>query len=125
MIVMNEINLRDIVKPLNLQVICCEEFLDQEIKGGYAGDLLSDVMAHAQKGDIWVTRQVHPNIVAVAAIRMIPCIIIVNNFKPEEETVKKAISKKMPIMSSDLTAFELVGRLYKMGIHRAGSTPGL
>lgn len=112
-----KIKLTDIVKSFNLQVECGEEFLDKEVLGGYVSDLLSDVMAYAKKGDIWITRQVHPNIVAVAIIRMMPGIIIVNNFKPEEETVKKAITKKMPIMTSDLPAFELVGRLYQMGIH--------
>jgi serine kinase of HPr protein (carbohydrate metabolism regulator) len=112
-----KIKLSDIVKSLNLRVECGQEFLDREVLGGYVSDLLSDVMAYAKKGDIWITRQVHPNIVAVAVIRMMPGIIIVNNFKPEEETVKKAIAKKMPIMTSDLPAFELVGRLYQMGIH--------
>lgn len=112
-----KIKLTDIVKSFNLQVECGEEFLDTEVLGGYVSDLLSDVMAYAKKGDIWITRQVHPNIVAVAVIRMMPGIIIVNNFKPEEETVKKAIAKKMPIMTCDLPAFELVGRLYQMGIH--------
>ena len=112
-----KIKLSDIVKSFNLQVECGEEFLDREVLGGYVSDLLSDVMAFAKKGDIWITRQVHPNIVAVAVIRMMPAIIIVNNFKPEEETVKKAITKKMPVMTSDLPAFELVGRLYQMGIH--------
>ncbi|MGD2090395.1 MAG: serine kinase [Candidatus Aminicenantes bacterium] len=112
-----KIKLTDIVKSFNLRVECGEEFLDREVLGGYVSDLLSDVMAYAKKGDIWITRQVHPNIVAVAVIRMMPGIIIVNNFKPEEETVKKAITKKMPIMTCDLPAFELVGRLYQLGIH--------
>jgi serine kinase of HPr protein (carbohydrate metabolism regulator) len=112
-----KIKLTDIVKSFNLQVECGEEFLDTEVLGGYVSDLLSDVMAYAKKGDIWVTRQVHPNIVAVAVIRMMPAVIIVNNFKPEEETVKKAITKKIPLMTSDLPAFELVGRLYESGIH--------
>jgi serine kinase of HPr protein (carbohydrate metabolism regulator) len=112
-----EIKLHDIVKSFNLQVECGEEFLDREILGGYVSDLLSDVMAYAKKGDIWVTRQVHPNIIAVAVIRMLPAIILINNFKPEEETVKKAITKKLPILTSNLPAFELVGKLYEFGIH--------
>ena len=112
-----EIKLHDIVISFNLQVECGEEFLDREVLGGYVSDLLSDVMAHAKKGDVWVTRQVHPNIVAVAVIRMMPGIIIVNNFKPEEETLKKAITKELPIMTSKLPAFELVGKLYEFGIH--------
>ncbi len=29
--------------------------------GGYVSDLLSDVMAHAQDGDVWITMQRHVN----------------------------------------------------------------
>lgn len=112
-----KLSLMDIKTSFNLQAACGEEFLDREVLGGYVSDLLSDVMAYAKKGDVWVTRQVHPNIVAVAVIRMMPAIIIVNNFKPEEETVKKAITKKLPILTTELPAFELVGRLYELGIH--------
>lgn len=112
-----KVSLLDIKTSFNLQVECGEELLDREVLGGYVSDLLSDVMANAKKGDIWVTRQVHPNIVAVAVIRMLPAIIIINNFKPEEETVKKAITKKLPILTSKLPAFELVGKLYEFGIH--------
>jgi hypothetical protein len=98
-------------------VECGEAFLDREVCGGYAGDLLSDVMANARKGDIWVTRQAHPNIVAVAVLRMVAAVIIVNNRKPEEETVNKAVKEKLPLLTTELPAFEVVGRLYRLGIH--------
>ena len=48
-----QIKLLNIVKSFNLQVVCGEDFLDREINGGYASDLLSDVMANTKKGDIW------------------------------------------------------------------------
>lgn len=111
-----KIKLQDIVKAFNLKVVCAEEFLDREVLGGYVSDLLSDVMGHAKKGDVWVTRQAHPNIVAVAVIRMLPGIIIINDLQPEEETLEKAKIKNLPIMTSELPAFELVGRLYEFGI---------
>jgi len=110
------IKLLEIVKSFDLQVVCGEEFLDREVSGGYASDLLSDVMTNTKKGDIWVTRQAHPNIVAVAVLRMLSGVIIVNNRKPEEETIKKAAKEKLVIMTSELPAFELVGRLYQFGI---------
>lgn len=111
-----KITLRDIIESFNLRVVCGEKLLDREIMGGYISDLLSDVMANAKKGDIWVTRQAHPNIVAVAVIRKLPAVILINNLEPEEETVKKAIIKELPIITSELPAFELVGRLYESGI---------
>lgn len=108
--------LAEIVKSLNLQVVCGEEHLDKEVCGGYSSDLLSDVMANSKKGDIWITLQVHPNVVAVAMLKEIAGIVMINGRKPEDETIKKAESEGLPMMISDLPAFELVGELYKMGI---------
>lgn len=113
---MKKIKLLDIVKNFNLKVVCGEEFLDREIAVGYVSDLLSDVMNHARKNDIWLTRQIHPNIVAVATLRMLTGVIIINNRQPDDETVKKAAKEKLPILVSDLPAFELAGRLYRFGI---------
>jgi predicted transcriptional regulator len=108
--------LSNIVNALNIKVECGENLLENEVEGGYVSDLLSDVMAHSKKGDIWITLQGHPNIVAVAKLKELAGIIIVNKRNPEEETIKKAKDEKIPIMTSNLTAFELVGKLYELGI---------
>lgn len=106
----------EIIKSLNLRVVCGDNLLDREVSGGYASDLLSDVMANSRKGDIWITLQVHPNIVAVAMLKEITGIIMVNGRKPEEETVMKARQEKLPIMTTDMPAFEVAGKLYDLGI---------
>ncbi|KPK64280.1 serine kinase [candidate division WOR_3 bacterium SM23_42] len=108
--------LTEIVKSLNLQVACGEQQLDKEVCGGYSSDLLSDVMANSKKGDVWITLQVHPNVVAVAMLKEIAGIVMINGRMPEKETIEKAESEGLPIMTSDSPAFELVGRLYEMGI---------
>ena len=59
-------NIETIVEKLNLKVRSTSDRLNNDFKGGYTGDLLSDVMANSHEGDIWITRQVHQNIVAVA-----------------------------------------------------------
>lgn len=112
----SKIKLSDIVKSYDLKVECSKNSLDREIKGGYASDLLSDVMAHSKKGDIWITLQGHPNIVAVAMLKELTGIIIVNGRKPEQETIKKAEAEGLPIMISELSTFELVGKLYESGV---------
>jgi len=108
--------LNEIVKKLNLNVRTASDKLDIEVTGGYASDLLSDVMANAGQGNIWVTLQTHQNVVAVAVLRDLSGIIIVNGRNPDEETLKKAEQEKIPIMVSELPTFELVGRLYKIGV---------
>ena len=108
--------IRDIVKIFGLKVRSGEKFLEREVTGGYAGDLLSDVLANSKKGIIWVTLQIHQNIIAVASSKELSGIIIVNGRKPEEETLKKAKEEKMPVMISNLLTYEVAGRLYEIGI---------
>ncbi|MEW6607970.1 MAG: serine kinase [bacterium] len=108
--------LKEIVEKLNLEVKSAPEMLDKEVTGGYVSDLLSDVMANAREGNIWVTLQIHQNIVAVASLKEIRGIILVNNRQPDEDTLQKAIHEKIPILVSKLSTFELVGKLYQLPI---------
>lgn len=100
--------------PLTLQTPASN--LNVEVTGGYISDLLSDVMAHAKKGDIWVTLQIHQNTVAVATLKELAGIIVIGGKKPAPETIKKAEEEGIPILTSDLTAFELICELCKLGI---------
>ncbi|MGA3208223.1 MAG: serine kinase [Syntrophales bacterium] len=107
-------DLESIVKALNLQVRSGEDKLNAEIRGGYSGDLLSDVMANSKEGDVWITRQVHQNIVAVATLKEHAGIILVHGSEPAKDTLEKAVKGGVPIMVSDLPGFELTGRLYAL-----------
>jgi len=86
------------------------------VTGGYASDLLSDVIGNSREGDIWITLQVHVNVVAVASMKELSGIILVNGREPDEDTVEKSETEGIPIMVSGLPAFELVGRLYALGL---------
>ncbi len=109
-------NLKEIVTALGLEVRSGSGLLDKEVKGGYASDLLSDVMAHTKPGDLWITLQVHLNIVAVATLNDLAGIILVNGREPEEATIRKATEEGVVLMISPLSTFELAGRLYQLGI---------
>ncbi len=107
-------DLESIVKALDLRISFGEDKLKAEITGGYTGDLLSDVLGNSNAGDIWITRQVHHNIVAVASLKEHAGIILVQGCQPAQETLDKAIKEGIPILISDLSAFELTGRIYNL-----------
>lgn len=113
-------NLENLVRNLKLSVMSVPGRLDREVKGGYASDLLSDVMAHSREGDIWVTIQGHPNIVAIATLRDLSGIILANGRQPDAETVERAEEEGVPILCTPMSTFEVVGRLYSLGIHGQG-----
>lgn len=108
--------LSDIVDDLGFKVISGAESLDREITRGYASDLMSDVIANAEADDIWVTMQVHMNVVAIASMKDIGAVVLTHDRNPLPETLQKAESEGVVLLGSSLTAFEVVGRLYQLGI---------
>ena len=109
------INLKDIVQKLDLEVISGN--IDKEVSTGYSSDLLSDVIANAQKDNIWITLQTHLNIVAVANLQELAGIILVNGRQPDKVTLKKAQEENITLLLTKLPTFEIVGKLYELGIH--------
>lgn len=108
--------LKEIVGKLDLRVKTKSGGLDKEVTGGYVSDLLSDVIAKSQNGNLWITLQVHPNIVAVASLKDLAGIIIIGGKEPTEDTLAKAESENVNVLTSSLPAFEVVGQLYQAGI---------
>jgi len=106
--------LEEIVKKLNLNVLTATEKLDTEVSGGYTSDLLSDVIANSNERNLWITLQTHQNIIAVAKLKELSGIIIINNRQPAEETLKKAKEENIPLLTSSETAFEISGKLYQL-----------
>ena len=106
----------EMAQRAELEVKAGANHLDVEVTGGYAGDLISTVMANAKEGNVWVTWHAHPNIVAAALVVKLAAIVLFDGRQPEEETVHKAEQEGVPILVSKLLAFEIIGKLYGMGI---------
>lgn len=113
---MPKVKLDELAQRAGLEVITAQDHLDVEVTGGHAGDLLSNVMGSAREGDVWVTWHVHPNIVAVALVAKLAAIVLVSGRKPEADTMQKAQEEGLPILTSRLPAFEIIGRLHGMGV---------
>jgi predicted transcriptional regulator len=112
-------NLAEIAERLDLKVYSGQGRLERTVGPGYTGDLLSDVIAHAQKDAVWITIQVHPNIVAVAVLKDLAAILLANGREPAPETAARAEKENIPVLGTSLSAFEVAGRLSEMGIRGA------
>lgn len=108
--------LNEIIEALHLEVLTGRPESDREVTRGYASDLMSDVIAHAEAGAIWVTLQVHVNVVAVAAMKEIAAVVVTQGRVPDEPTLTKAAEEGVIILSSHEPTFEVIGRLYDLGI---------
>jgi predicted transcriptional regulator len=107
---------QDIVSALSVQVVAGADHLNNQVSGGYASDLLSCVMAGAKAGDIWVTLQSHPNVVAVADLLNLAAVVITEGTQPNAETVSRADEKGIPVLLAQQNTFDTVGSLIALGI---------
>lgn len=106
--------LTEVIDALSLEVLTPNVPLDREVVGGYCGDLLSDVLATARAGEIWITIQRHINTVAVAKVTGIAAIIVCKGMRPNDDVLAKAETDGVPLLSTRERAFEVAGRVYRL-----------
>ena len=101
----------ELTEKLNLKLLTKKEYDDREINGCYIGDLLSWVMGRAQADNVWITIMNNINIVAVASLADVACILLCENVQADENIIDKANSQDIIILSSELTAYEIAEKL--------------
>lgn len=105
---------REVVEKLNLRVLSGANGLDREISGGYASDLLSDVMGNCEAGRIWITLQTHKNVMAIASLKDLAAVVLVKGLTPEPDMAAQSDEEAIPVLGTPAPAFELAGKLYEL-----------
>lgn len=100
----------ELIQKLNLQTFAVSDG-ERKITGGYAGDLLSWVMGRAEEGDAWVTIMSNPNIVAVATLADVSCVILAEGVEPDAGVAETALARGVTLLGSGESAFALCGRI--------------
>ena len=106
--------LQDIVARLELEVVAGRGRLGREVTGGFSGDLLSNVLAAARPGDLWITIQRHVNVVGVAQVVGLAGILLAGGERPAGAVIDKAEEMGIPILLGRGAAFETAGRLHRI-----------
>lgn len=104
----------EICKSLELKVLSSEQNIEREFSGVYISDLLSWVMSHANKDNIWITVLTNINVAAVALLTEVACVIIPEAINVEENTIKKAEEHGIIILSSSMPGAELCSKLLSL-----------
>ena len=79
---------------------------DRVIDGVYVGDLLSWVMGRAEADNAWITIMSNLNVIAVATLADVACVILSEGVTVNDEVSKLAESKGVNILSTNLTSYE-------------------
>lgn len=106
--------INDIKEKLELKLYAGEKGLDKVVEDVYSSDLLSDVMGNGDENQLWITLQTHKNTLAVAALKDMSGVLLVNNHQPNTDMLEAANEEGIPVLGSDKTTFELCGLLYQL-----------
>ncbi|HAE42147.1 MAG TPA: serine kinase [Clostridiales bacterium] len=106
----------DLIKELDLVKITDSFDENTEFTGVYIGDLLSLVVSRAKQGDLWITIQTHINVVAVADLLDLSAILVAEGMEIDEDTIIKANDLGLPILQSQMSAYELACGINRLGI---------
>lgn len=93
------------LEPIN------EADTSRSVSGGYCGDLLSWVMGRAKSGDVWITIMSNINIIAVASLADVACIVLAEGVELDETVKTTALAKGINVYTSKKTAYELAALL--------------
>ncbi len=105
---------KEIAEKLELKTLSGEAGLSAPITGGYVSDLLSDVMGNADTGNVWITLQTHKNVMAIASLKDLAAIILVNGNMPEKDMLDQSNEEGIPVLSTALSTYEITGKVYEI-----------
>ncbi len=110
------VTLEDVKRILEAEVVAGSEFLHRNVKMACGSDLMSDVLAFAKSDSLLLTGLTNPQVIRTAEMAEVGSICFVRGKKPDEQTIKLAEAKDIPMLTTPLSMFESCGRLYQEGV---------
>ena len=87
---------------------------EREVASCYISDLLSRVLGGCKEDDIWITVQSSINMVAVAVMTEVSCVILPEGLTAPDNVVEKANEEGLTIFSSKETAYALATQISRI-----------
>lgn len=108
--------LQDIKQIIDAKVIFGKDKLDLEILAACGADLMSDVLAFSAEKTLLLTGLTKPQVIRTAEMLGLSAIVLVRGKEPNDQTIKLAEEKGIPLLSTEYSLYETSGRLYKAGL---------
>lgn len=105
----------ELAQKLSLSTLACPDG-ERTVSGAYIGDLLSWVMGRAQCDNVWITIMSNLNIIAVASLADVSCIILAEGVTLEKSIVDTANQKGVNVFSTEKNAYEIASDLAQLQI---------
>ncbi|MGN0527318.1 MAG: hypothetical protein ACI4IF_07770 [Acutalibacteraceae bacterium] len=101
---------------LDAELICGEEFLENEVFTACGSDMMSDVLAYVKEQAVLLSGLVNPQVVRTAEMMDMKCIVFVRGKRPDLDIIDLAIERDIVLLGTQLEMFTSCGLLYKNGL---------
>lgn len=109
-------NLKDVQRLLEAEVLAGEKYLDRQIETCCGSDMMSDVLAFTKRNTLLCTGLTNMQVVRTADMTELSAVVFVRGKVPDNEIVEAAAEDMLPILVTECTLFEACGILYGAGI---------
>ena len=109
-------NVSDVMRVLDAELICGEEYLETEVHEACGSDMMSDVLAYVKDQAVLLTGLVNIQTVRTADMMDMVCIVFVRGKNPGEDILDLAREREIVVMRSGLRMFIACGLLYSRGL---------
>lgn len=99
-------NVHELAKSCGFTYLCGENAEARTVEGAYCCDLLSWVIGRAAEKDALVTVMSNPNVIAVAVMADLPCVILSEGVRLDENALSKARDNDVIVLSSSETTYK-------------------
>ena len=106
----------EIKNILGAELICGEEFLENEVSTACGSDMMSDVLAYVKEQAVLLSGLVNPQVVRTAEMMDMKCIVFVRGKRPDIDMIDLAEQREIVLLGTKLEMFTACGLLYKNGL---------
>ncbi len=99
-----------------LSLKLANELYDKDVESVFISDMVSDVMAGAKPGALWVTTQSHKNVVAAANLVDIAAVVVTRGKPVPADTIEMATRAELTIFTTDLETYDFIVKLHGAGV---------
>ncbi len=108
--------LEGIKELLKAEVLSPNFNLNIEIRCASASDLMSDVLASVEPGELLLTGLTNNQVIRTCEIAGIQAVVFVRGKRPQAETIRMSEQCNIPVLTTALAMFEACGLLYANGL---------
>ena len=113
-------NVRDVMRILDAQLVCGEENLDTQVHEACGSDMMSDVLAYVKDQAVLLTGLVNIQVVRTADMMDMVCIVFVRGKEPDEDMIALAKRRGMVLLKTQHRMFTACGLLWENGLRGGG-----